>query len=162
MQLPDNLPFGEHILRRETFVPRPRAEAFAFFADAGNLELITPPELRFEITSALPIRMAEGALIEYRLRLFGIPFSWTTLISRWEAGRSFVDEQVKGPYSKWVHTHSFSDVEGGTRVLDEVRYRLPILPLGELAHPLVRRQLRRIFNYRAHRLQELLGSGVVP
>ena len=143
---------GEHVLRREMLVPRPRAEVFDFFAAAENLERITPRELGFEIATAPPIEMAVGTLIEYRLRLFGVPFRWLTRISRWEPGVAFVDEQVKGPYALWVHTHTFRDAEGGTLVGDEVRYRLPLYPLGEAAYPLVRLQLRRIFAYRARRL----------
>ena len=138
-------------------VPRPRAEVFDFFAAAENLERITPPELGFEIATRAPIEMAVGTLIEYRLRLFGVPFRWLTRISRWEPGVAFVDEQVKGPYALWVHTHTFRDAEGGTLVSDEVRYRLPLFPLGEAALPLVRLQLRRIFAYRSRRLGELLG-----
>lgn len=150
---------GEHIVTTETFIPRPRKEVFAFFAAAENLERITPPELAFEIRTPLPISMAAGTFIEYRLRLFGVPFYWRTRISRWEPDSSFVDEQVTGPYAKWVHTHSFRQADGGTLVTDEVRYRLPLFPFGEVAYPLVRLQLRRIFNYRTRRLSELLGSG---
>ena len=148
----------EHVLRTETFIPRPREETFDFFAAAENLERITPSELRFEIVTPLPIRMAEGAEIEYRLRLFGVPFSWLTVISRWEPGIRFVDEQVRGPYALWVHTHTFADAPGGTQVSDEVRYRLPFFPFGELALPLVRRQLARIFRHRARCLEQLLSS----
>jgi ligand-binding SRPBCC domain-containing protein len=149
--------FGEHLLTSQTFVPRARAEVFAFFANAENLEAITPPELRFEIATPVPIRIGEGTRIEYRLRLFGVPFTWASLISEWDEGSAFVDEQVRGPYAFWVHQHAFFDAPGGTRVEDRVRYRLPLFPLGELAHPLVRRQLGRIFDYRATRLRELLG-----
>jgi ligand-binding SRPBCC domain-containing protein len=148
---------GEHVLRTEMFIPRPRAQVFDFFAAAENLERITPSELGFEIATALPIEMAVGTLIEYRLRLFGLPFGWLTRISRWEPGSCFVDEQLKGPYAQWVHTHSFRDAEGGTLVTDEVRWRLPLFPLGEVASPLVRLQLRRIFAHRGRRLRELLG-----
>ena len=148
----------DHLLVVETFVPRGREETFAFFAAAENLERITPPELRFAITTPLPIEMAEGTRIEYRLGLFGIPFSWTTVISQWMPGERFVDEQLSGPYARWVHTHSFSDAPGGTQVRDEVQYRLPLYPLGEVGHPLVRRQLQRIFAYRALRIRELLKA----
>ncbi len=150
---------GDHVLKTKTFIPRHRAEVFAFFADANNLEEITPPELRFEIRTPVPIEMAQGTRIEYKLRLFGIPFSWITLISRWDEGVAFVDEQVKGPYAKWIHTHSFRSADGGTLVTDEIRYRLPLFPFGDIALPLVRKQLARIFAYRAERLQLLLGSG---
>jgi len=149
--------WGDHVLRAEMVVPRPRDEVFGFFADAENLEVITPPELGFHIRSPLPIQMRVGALIEYQLRLFGFSFRWRTRISRWEPGVCFVDEQLSGPYAKWVHTHRFGDAEGGTRVSDEVRYRLPFFPLGEVAFPLVRLQLKRIFDFRARRLRELLG-----
>lgn len=152
-----SMPSGEHTLTAETFIPRPRSEVFAFFAAAENLERITPPELGFHILTPLPLRMAAGVLIDYQLRLFGIPFNWKTLISRWEPDFSFVDEQVTGPYSKWVHSHFFREAPGGTEVSDEVRYRLPFFPFGEVAYPLVRLQLRRVFNYRAARLKDLLG-----
>src|SRR5690349_1880912 len=145
---------GEHVFRDETFVPRPRHETFAFFAAADNLERITPPELRFEIQSPLPIVMRAGTRIEYRLRLFGIPFRWSTLISIWQPDEMFVDEQLRGPYAQWIHTHRFFDAPGGTRVTDEVRYRLPLFPLGEIALPIVRRQIARIFAYRGERLEE--------
>ena len=147
----------QHRLTTETFIPRPRPEVFAFFAAAENLQQITPAELDFSIVSPVPIAMAPGARIDYRLRLFGIPFRWRTVISRWEPGVCFVDEQLSGPYAQWVHTHTFTETAGGTLVGDEVRYRLPLFPLGEIAYPLVRLQLRRIFDYRAGRLKELLG-----
>lgn len=153
------MPSGEHILTTGVFIPRPRREVFSFFAAAENLERITPPELNFRIVTPLPIPMSQGTLIDYRLRLFGIPFRWRSLISRWEPGVCFVDEQLEGPYARWVHTHTFRDGEGGTHVKDVVRYRLPLFPLGESAYPLVQLQLKRIFEYRARRLVELLGGG---
>jgi len=151
------MPSGEHGLTARTFIPRPRSEVFDFFATAENLERITPPELRFQIITPLPLRITAGAVIDYRIRLFGIPFHWKTLISRWDPDSSFVDEQVTGPYATWVHTHAFLDAPGGTLVTDEVRYRLPLFPLGEAAYPLVRLQLRRVFGYRTRRLSELLS-----
>jgi ligand-binding SRPBCC domain-containing protein len=147
-----------HRLVRETFIPRPRSEVFAFFSDAANLERITPRELGFEILTPGPIVMEAGARIEYRIRLFGVPFRWQTLISRWEAGAMFVDEQVKGPYAVWIHTHWFADRDGGTVMGDEVHYRLPLFPLGEIAWPLVRFQLGRIFDFRERTLQRVLAA----
>lgn len=104
-----------------------------------------------------PIRMAPGTLIDYRLTLFGIPFYWRTRICAWDPGVSFTDEQLKGPYARWVHTHDFQDADGGTMVSDTVRYRLPVFPLGEVALPVVRLQLKYIFDYRTARVMELLG-----
>jgi ligand-binding SRPBCC domain-containing protein len=102
--------------------------------------------------------MAPGTLIDYRLRLFGLPFRWRTRISRWEPEQLFVDEQISGPYALWHHTHTFSDCDAGTRMIDEVRYRLPLEPLGRIALPLVRRQLQRIFDFREQRVLELMGG----
>ena len=148
-----------HLLERSTWIARPIAEVFAFFADAGNLERITPPELRFRILSRLPIEMRRGATIEYRLALFGLPFGWRTTIDHWEPPYRFVDRQLRGPHTQWIHTHMFRGECDGTRMDDRVNYRLPLGPLGLPALPLVRHQLRRIFDYREATIQRLLTEG---
>jgi ligand-binding SRPBCC domain-containing protein len=149
-----------HILERSQLLPRPRAEVFAFFGNARNLEVITPDFLRFEILPPVPAQMAEGVLIDYRLSLFGVPFRWRTRIAAWVPEMRFVDVQVRGPYARWHHTHTFEDVPGGTMVGDRVEYQLPLGPLGEIAHPvLVRRTLERIFDHRQRRVLDLLGGG---
>ena len=148
----------EHRLQTTLHLPLPRPEVFAFFADAANLGRITPPELNFTILTPPPIVMGAGTRIDYRLSLFGLPFRWQTLISSWEPPELFVDEQLTGPYRRWVHRHSFSALaDGGTRMEDEVLYELPIPPFGEVTHPLVRRQLERIFAYRHQAVLQLLG-----
>ena len=147
---------GHRILETQTFLPLPREDVFPFFAAAENLERITPPELRFAIVSPTPVEIAKGSLIDYRLRLLRVPFRWQTRISVWDPPYRFVDEQLAGPYHSWVHLHSFEAVEGGTLMLDRVRYRLPLHPLGSLALPLIRRQLTRIFRFRATAVQQLL------
>lgn len=140
---------AQHLLERAQHIPRPRREVFAFFADARNLERITPPTLRFLILTPGPIPMRGGTSIDYRLSLFGVPFGWRTLIEAFEPESRFVDTQLRGPYRRWRHTHLFEDAPGGTLMRDRVEYELPLGPLGDLAHALaVRRQLRAIFDHR--------------
>lgn len=147
-----------HTLRREQRLPGSPDDVFAFFGDARNLEAITPPLLRFEVLTPDPIAMGPGALISYRLRVRGMPVGWLTAIREWDPPHRFVDEQLRGPYALWHHTHTFEALEdGGTLMRDVVRYALPLGPLGELALRLfVRRDLEAIFDYRARRIVELL------
>lgn len=147
---------GEHVLRRTLILPLPRDRVFEFFADAENLERITPPALSFRIVTPRPIEMREGALIEYRLTLVGIPFRWVTEITRWDPPNEFIDTQLSGPYRQWIHRHTFREVDRGTEIVDEVRYRLPLWPFGEAALPVVRLQLRAIFNHRQTAVRRLL------
>ena len=151
----------EFVLTREQTVGLPVDGVFAFFADAANLEAITPPWLRFRILTPGPIRMAAGTLIRYAIRWRGLPLSWTTRIRDWDPPGGFVDVQTRGPYRLWEHTHTFQPVAGGTLVRDVVRYALPLGVLGRLAHAgWVRADLDAIFDYRARKVAELLGARV--
>jgi len=145
-------------LERSQLIARPQRELFAFFADAANLERLTPDFLRFQIETPLPIEMRAGALIDYRLSLAGLPVRWRTRISSWEPPHRFSDDQERGPYALWRHVHEFEAVGDGTRMHDRVDYRLPFGPLGALAHLLsVRRTLERIFDHRRKVIEELFG-----
>jgi len=148
----------EHTLRREQRLPRPVDEVFAFFGDARNLESITPPLLSFRVLTPDPIEMGPGTLIRYRLRVRRIPVGWLTAIREWDPPHRFVDEQLRGPYALWHHTHTFEpDGEDATLMRDIVRYALPFGAAGELARRLfVGRDVESIFDYRAQRIAELL------
>jgi ligand-binding SRPBCC domain-containing protein len=144
-------------LSTSLFVPRAHAEVFAFFADAANLQRITPPWVDFRIVSPLPIEMRVGALIDYRLKVHGVPIRWRTEIAAWDPPHLFVDTQLKGPYRRWVHTHRFGPVPGGTQVDDEVDFSAPFgWPVERL---FVQRDVRAIF---LHRQQAILDAFGVP
>ncbi len=142
----------EFTLHTELWVPRPLDEVFPFFAEARNLETITPSWLKFEVLTPAPIEMRSGTLIDYRIRVHGIPVRWRTEIAEWQPPHRFVDIQLRGPYTLWHHTHTFEPHDGGTLCGDRVRYR----PRGgALIHWLfVRRDVERIFRYRQKRLKE--------
>lgn len=147
---------GHHELVREQFLPAPPARVFPFFADAFNLERITPPWLGFRVLTPVPIAMAAGARIDYRLRLAGVPLRWRTVIREWKPDESFVDEQERGPYALWRHEHRFVPVGDGTLMTDVVRYRLPLGPLGRAVHAVaVRGALAAIFDHRFQAIREL-------
>jgi ligand-binding SRPBCC domain-containing protein len=149
-----------HVLHRRQRLPGSPAEVFAFFADARNLEAITPPLLRFEVVTPGDIDMGVGTLIQYRLRLRGVPVGWLTSIQAWDPPRRFVDTQVRGPYALWHHTHTFTpDGSGATLMTDTVRYAIGFGVLGELAHRLfVRRDVEAIFDFRREAILPLLAS----
>jgi ligand-binding SRPBCC domain-containing protein len=142
-------------LTSTTDLPRDRQAVFAFFADARNLDALTPPWLNFQILTEGPIAMRKGVLIDYRIGIHGVPIRWRTEITTWEPPLCFVDEQLRGPYRRWVHTHTFIEVAGGTRVIDRVEYEVPG---GALVHRfLVAPDLRRVFGFRARSLQQAFG-----
>ncbi len=150
-----------HVLERTQLVPRPRAEVWTFFADPRNLEAITPEFLSFRIVTPAPIPMVPGTLVDYRLSLFGMPFSWRTRIDEVVPGERFVDVQLRGPYRRWHHLHRFEDAPGGTVVTDRVEYELPFGLAGRAARAIfVARILDRIFDHRRQRVDALLGAVV--
>lgn len=146
----------ERHLQSELFVPLPIEHVFEFFSDASNLERITPSDVGFEILTSTPIEMKPGTEIRYRLKVLGIPLNWRTLIPVWRAPHEFVDEQIEGPYKTWIHRHRFERAQGGTIVSDHVRYVLPFGLLGNAVHPIVRRQLTKIFDFRKEAILECL------
>lgn len=151
-----------YLLQRWQRVERPRAEVFAFFADAANLERITPPEFGFSILTPPPIEMKRGTILDYRLKVYGVPFRWKTLIEEYEPGVRFVDVQMKGPYKLWRHLHEFVEQDGATLVRDRLEYELPLGPLGRLAHAVaVEPKLHRIFDYRSRIIETVFASASV-
>lgn len=147
-----------YVLSRTQEVRAPLRDVTTFFEDPRNLGEITPPFLRFQLTTDGPIEMKEGALIDYTIRLHGVPLNWRTRIERYVQGVEFVDLQLKGPYKYWHHHHTFRQTGRGTEIGDTVMCELPLGPLGRAAHLcFVGRQLDTIFNYRALVVQEKFG-----
>jgi len=146
-----------YVLTTWQWLPRPRDEVFPFFADAHNLERITPALLRFRVLTPAPIAMRAGALIDYRLRLRGIPIRWQTEITGWDPPSSFHDRQRRGPYAEWLHAHTFTEEDGGTMIRDEVRYRLrgPAILSGLVNAWLVAPDSRRIFEFRQEAIERV-------
>ena len=148
-----------HLLERQQWIEAPAAEVFDFFAEARNLERLTPPWLHFRIETPGAVEMKVDARIEYTIRLAGVPKRWRTRISEWEPGKRFVDTQVQGPYRLWEHLHEFEVRSGGILMTDRVRYALPFGPLGTVAHALaVRSALAAIFDYRFFGIREIFQS----
>jgi ligand-binding SRPBCC domain-containing protein len=143
-------------LHSEIDLPRPLPEVFAFFADAANLQAITPPWLHFQFLSPLPVEMRAGTPIDYRIRLQGVPVRWRTEITEWEPPHRFVDVQLRGPYRLWHHEHTFCDLGGLTRVIDHVKYAVPGGALIECL--LVRPRLETIFAHRRKVIEQRLGA----
>jgi ligand-binding SRPBCC domain-containing protein len=147
-------------LRQELWLPHPREQVFSFFADAGNLEKITPPWLRFEILTPRPITMRVGALIEYRIRLRRLPLRWRTEITAWNPPIHFTDEQRRGPYRLWIHEHGFLERDGGTLCIDKVRYA--VLGGGLIEKFFVRRDVTQIFEFRRDAMTRLFSKASGP
>ncbi|MFN0060366.1 MAG: SRPBCC family protein [Planctomycetota bacterium] len=150
------------VLERVQTVPRSLEHVFDFFSNAANLARLSPPFVRFEIKTPEPITMQAGTVIEYRIRVHGIPLGWRTRIEEYTPRARFVDEQIAGPYRAWRHEHEFARVPGGTEIRDRVTYQMRFSLLGDIAHALfVARDLRRIFDYRAAAIERWMGSAPI-
>jgi len=145
-------------LKRQTHVAAPLEEVFHFFSDAANLDRITPPWLSFRILTPAPIFMDLNTIIDLSLKLNGIRVHWKSQITLWDPPHAFVDEQIRGPYSYWHHTHRFSAAETGTIKEDHVLYTVPGLFLEPMIHTrFVQPRLKKIFDYREKMMKEILG-----
>jgi len=154
---------SRHRLERRQVVGGSVREAFGFFKDPMNLEVITPPWLRFRVVSSSNDVVRLGTEITYHLRWQVFPMKWRSRISEYEEDRLFADEMLRGPYASWYHWHYFEEVPNGVAVTDVVEYRLPFGPLGSLAHgAVVRRQLEAIFDYRYQTIDRLFRRPAVP
>jgi ligand-binding SRPBCC domain-containing protein len=140
----------------EQKINKPLDQLFSFFSQAENLQQITPPWLRFKILTPLPVTMHAGTLIDYRLRLYGVPLYWQTEITVWEPPFRFIDSQIKGPYKSWIHTHTFRALDDGCLMEDNVQYQLYGGMLGSLINGLlVKRDIEKIFDYRREMIEKL-------
>jgi ligand-binding SRPBCC domain-containing protein len=149
---------ADHVLETRLWLARPRAVVFAFCADPANLPRVSPPALRVRLLAA-PATLAAGAVLDVRVSWLGLPLRWRSYVREYDPPFRFVDVQVRGPWARWEHRHRFLEEEGGTWMEDRITYRLPLGPVGRLAHAaLVHRQLRATWAYRQARIVELLGG----
>src|SRR5580765_4045986 len=146
-----------YTLEREQIIPRSRSETFGFFCDALNLQRLTPAFVNLQVLTPRPINMGAGILLDYQLSLFGIPIKWRTLVTEWSPDDGFVDEEIRGPFAMWRHTHKFEELAPDrTLMRDQVLYQLPLGLIGRLAHRVfVGPALKRIFDYRSTTISEL-------
>lgn len=149
-----------HSLRQTQILSVSREKLWDFISIPQNLNEITPPKMAFKIVGELPKSAYAGLLLEYKVKIPVLGWtSWLTEIKYVTDGYSFMDEQRVGPYKLWLHTHTLEDVEGGTKMTDEIHYQMPFGPLGVIAHVLfVKRTLKQIFDYRREKLDEIFPS----
>jgi hypothetical protein len=149
---------ADFIVESRMWLPKPRAEVFAFFADPRNLPSLAPPSFRVRLVTMPPPAMAAGAVFDLRLAWLGVPLRWRVFVREYDPPVRFLDVQVRGPYARWEHRHLFFPEGDGTCVEDRIVYRLPLGAVGRLAHALlVGRQLRALWDYRRRRIAEALG-----
>lgn len=150
---------AEYILERKQIIDAPIEQLFDFFADAKNLEVLTPPELNFKIITPDPITIQKGTIIDYQLRLRGFPITWKTEITQWNPPHDFIDTALRSPYKQWIHLHKFSVGDDDKTLMEDiVRYRLPLEPLGDIAHFYVKSELNYIFEYRRKTVEKLFAK----
>jgi ligand-binding SRPBCC domain-containing protein len=154
---------ADHVFESRVWLARPRPEVFAFFAEPTSLQRLTPPEFHLRLQNR-SVTLTTGAVLDFRLRWLGVvPLRWRAFVREWDPPFRFVDVQVRGPYARWEHRHRFLEEGGGTWVEDRVTYRLPLGPLGRVAHALVvERQLRELWAYRHRQLAELVRPLSAP
>jgi uncharacterized protein len=150
---PSRRPHHVAVFESAQWLERPVPEVFLFFSRETNLELLTPPWLKFRVVRVSSPQISSGTLIDYRLRIHGLPVRWRTRIEEWVPNQKFVDTQILGPYRYWHHTHTFEEVDGGTLMKDRVVYQVPLGILGRVAlGRKIKGEIQAIFNYRSRKI----------
>lgn len=150
---------GQREVCFEQWLPLPPDQIFPYFSAEKNLEELTPSFLKFRVLGKNTPSIERGTLIDYRLSIHGVPARWQTEITDWQPNRVFVDEQRSGPYRRWVHTHEFNALGGGTLMRDRVQYKLPLGLVGDVVgHWQVARDVQQIFDYRRRIIFDRFGT----
>ena len=146
-----------YTLKYEQYIDLPINDVFNFFSKPENLSLITPARIKFDILTPVPLKMKEGQLVDYSLKImYLIKLHWRTLITHYEKPYKFVDQQIKGPYTMWHHTHTFEEKDGGTLIRDDLKYAIPLGILGRFVHALyIKHDIQSIFKYRQKILDDI-------
>ena len=149
-----------YTFKKEQEISKNILEVFDFFSRPENLSIITPPKMQFNIMTPSPIEMKDGALIDYTVKILGLPIKWRTLITKYDPPNIFIDQQLKGPYSLWHHTHTFKKInDNETLIGDTVIYAVPFSFIGSIVHSIyIKRDLERIFSYRTKKIKEIFND----
>jgi ligand-binding SRPBCC domain-containing protein len=152
-----------YLIERNQFLPINLEKAWGFFSNPDNLSKITPDSMSFQIVSSTSAgKIRNNDVIDYMLTPIAfLPLRWKTLISKVDEPNCFTDTQLKGPYKLWEHTHTFTETKGGVLMQDHVKYILPFGIIGKLFHPVVKKRLDYIFDYRYNKLNQLFNEGVL-
>ncbi len=135
-------------------VRAPIEKVSALHRDPTVLELLTPSLLGWSWEHREPV--AEGSIVRFVIGRGPFRIRWMAR-HRAVSELGFTDEQLEGPFRRWVHTHRFEQ-QGPqcTRIVEEIEARWPSHPIRWILATGIWVGLPLLFAYRARRIRKLL------